>query len=463
MALATEHSVGFYAAAFPRDPLNVNVYLEHVLLGQAIEPLFTLGDDGLIKGAVAEKWSFNNERTEITIHIRNGLLFSNGKPLSSEDVKFSLDRHILNQNSQSYNYLKVIKQIVTIDKMTLKINLHHPYVPILLILSRDHLGILPSNWKFDLQNTEPYTGTGPYKIIKENNSWYLIANQNYRNQQDIKIKKWQVDIIDTTKNIFPPKPSDLLILTSKPTRLNLMKRYVTLEQTHQEVKSFSFVQSSFWWINERYSSHSPSERKQIRTALDILSDLMTHSLGGELSTGIIPAGIAGALLERPKADSLKKQKTSIHLSIPDGYLEPMSNQIKNCSAFKENNVSFELSPYPLQEISKAKDSKADLVLISYAGGFFDPEGYLAVLPSMIGRSTKELFGDKSEAIRLKAATEIDGNLRANLYRDFSHTTQEEMRYIAGWAPAFTEFRSIKITKKPTAFKYSYKLIDYQDK
>jgi MarR-like DNA-binding transcriptional regulator SgrR of sgrS sRNA len=463
MALATEYSIGFYAPAFPRDPINVNVYLEHVLLGQSIEPLFTLGDDGLITGAVAEKWDFNKDRTEIIIHIRKGLLFSNGQPLTSADIKFSLERHRQNQVSQSYNYLKVIKQIEIIDKMTIKVVLHHQYIPILLTLSRDHLGILPNNWKFDSQSKEPYMGTGPYKIIKENDIWQLVENPYYRNQLDIKIKKWQVDIIDTIKNIFPKKPSDLLILTSKPTRLNLLKRYENFEQSHQEIKSFSFMQSSFWWINEKYSSHSLAERKQIKAAIDILSELMTQSMGGDLSTGIIPVGITGAIAERSKRDSLVKQKNSIHLIIPDWLVEPMSTQIKNCTEFKENNVNFELSSYTPQEISKVKESKADIVLISYAGGFFDPEGYLVVLPSMIGRSTKELFGDKSEAIRIKATAEVDGHIRANLYREFSYTAQEELRYFPGWAPTFSEFRSSKIVKKSTAFKYSYKLIDYQNK
>ncbi|MGZ4159519.1 MAG: hypothetical protein ACXVNF_01805 [Neobacillus sp.] len=52
MVPATEYSVAVTAPAFPRDPLNINVYMEHVLVGQALEPLFTLADDGSVKGGV---------------------------------------------------------------------------------------------------------------------------------------------------------------------------------------------------------------------------------------------------------------------------------------------------------------------------------------------------------------------------------------------------------------------------
>ena len=42
MATGSQYTVGLFAPAFPRDAININVYIEHILVGQTIEPLFTL-------------------------------------------------------------------------------------------------------------------------------------------------------------------------------------------------------------------------------------------------------------------------------------------------------------------------------------------------------------------------------------------------------------------------------------
>jgi ABC-type transport system substrate-binding protein len=224
------------------------VYLEHVLVGQVLEPLFILGEDGLVKGGVAEKWEFNSDHKELTIFLRKNLKFSNGKALTSEDVKFSLSRHLTNEKSQSYNYLKVIKTIEILNSSTLKFYLHNKYIPFLLTLSRDQLGILPNNWSFDPESNEPYIGTGPYRIIKEKKNWSLQENKQYRNQSDIKIPKWRIDIIDTAKNIYPEKPSDLYFLIPKTVKEQLVKQFPILQNNYSDSKAFSFVQYSFWWL-----------------------------------------------------------------------------------------------------------------------------------------------------------------------------------------------------------------------
>ena len=154
MVAAQEFTVSFIATSFPRDTLNVNVYNEHVLIGQVLEPLFTLGEDGLVTGDVAKSWSFNKNGDELLVILRKDLFFSNGKQVDSEDVKFSLERHIKSPQSQSHAYLNVVKFIEILSKIKLKIKLKKPFVPVLLALSRDQLGILPKNWKFDLNSIE---------------------------------------------------------------------------------------------------------------------------------------------------------------------------------------------------------------------------------------------------------------------------------------------------------------------
>jgi len=464
MALAIDFSVGINAPTFPRDPLNINIYQEHILIGQILEPLFTLGDDGLVTGALADKWEFSNKQTELIITLRDSSFFSNGQPVTSEDVKFSIERHLQNPTSQSYNYLHVIKAVSIINDKNLKIVLRHKYVPILLALSRDHLGILPKSWVFNSESNEPFIGSGPYRIVKEAGAWYLVSNSKYRSLNEIKIKRWRVDIIDPIKNILPTLPSDLFITASKSTKELLLKKYPQLQTTHYDVKSFSFFQTSFWWLGNNYKRFKNEQRVQINTVLTLLSQAVGRALNCELSTGIVPYGILGSLHERPKlSKKINFKKVSIEVAVPEGLSEIISAQIFSTKELKDSGVIIKINAFPLHELARQKESSNDLVLISYAGGFFDPEGYLTVLPSMLGRTSKELFGTKAEAIRLKAEKEFDSAKRAALYREFSEITQKEIRYIAGWAPSFSELRNSKLNKSPTAYKYSYKLINYLPK
>jgi hypothetical protein len=464
MATAKEYSVGVAAPAFPRDPVNVNVYLEHVLIGQTLEPLFTLGDDGLIKGAIAEKWEFNSDHNEVTVYIRKNIFFSNGNALTTEDIKFSIERHSLNNNSQSYNYLRVIKSIEVVNSSTIKFHLHNKYVPFLLTLSRDQLGIVPKNWSFDNNSVEPYIGTGPYRIVKDNKNWFLVVNPKYRNKTEIKIPKWRIDIIDTSTNKLPESPSDLYFLLPNLVKDQIFKKFPSLKTSHLDTKSFSFVQYSFWWLQEHFNNYTATEKKQIREYLYLLSDSIVSKVGGNISTGIIPAGIAGSLLSRPNFKKIDESKQiSLKISVPQILFELLNNELKNNPHLIDQKIKLELHSYSLNEISKIKESNSQLALISYAGGFYDPEGYLSVLPSMIGRTSLDLFGKKAETIRAKAEIEFNGRLRAEYYREFSNITQEEVRYIPGWIPIFSDLRNSTLDKKQSAFRYGYKLIDYQEK
>jgi ABC-type transport system substrate-binding protein len=464
MKSENEFSIGINAPLFPRDPLQINVFLEHVLIGQILEPLFTLGNDGFVKGAAAEKWEYSSDQTELTINLKKDILFSNGKNLTSEDVKFSLERHVFNSISQSFNFLKIIKSIEVVNTSTLKLNLRHKYIPLLLTLSREHLGILPKGWKFDPESNEPYIGTGPYRILREDMKWFLIENKNYRNPEELKIKKWQVEIINTAKNILPDKPSDIYFLIPPSLKDQIFKKFPYIKDTFIDSNSFNFVQYSFWWLKDHFNSFSIDEKKQIREALDLLSRSVVETTVGKISTGIIPPGITGTLNIRPKIEhnSLQtKINISIKISVPLALLEQLNNLIQTNSELRDSHIKFHFVPYEIGEISKIKESNNHLALIAFAGGFIDPEGFLTVLPSMLGRSTSEIFGKKAETIRLNAENELNNTKRAELYREFSIITQEEVRYIPGWIPIFSDIRNSKLLKKPNTSKFFYKLMDFQ--
>ena len=53
--------------------------------------------------ALAESWDFNEETLTYTFHLQEGLTFHDGEPLTAEDVEFTLNA-ILDEDNQSKSF-----------------------------------------------------------------------------------------------------------------------------------------------------------------------------------------------------------------------------------------------------------------------------------------------------------------------------------------------------------------------
>jgi peptide/nickel transport system substrate-binding protein len=104
--------------------------------------LFTLANvyDGLLRvtkdgasvePALASSWDTSADGLSWTFHLRPGAKFSDGTPLTSNDVKVSLDLARAGQRTAWKDNYKAIKDIETPDPMTVRINLIAPHAPLL--------------------------------------------------------------------------------------------------------------------------------------------------------------------------------------------------------------------------------------------------------------------------------------------------------------------------------------------
>ncbi len=116
---------------------------------------------------LAEKWSFDEESLTYTFRLREGLTFHDGQPLTSADVKFTLES-ILDEKNQSEiisNYTD-IEEILCPDDLTVKIRLSRINTAFPDYMT---IGILPQHLLEgeDLTtcsfNRNP-VGAGPYKL-----------------------------------------------------------------------------------------------------------------------------------------------------------------------------------------------------------------------------------------------------------------------------------------------------------
>ena len=116
------------------------------ILEQIMEPLYTVSPDG--KGVVpwlAKSYTLSPDKKTYTFHLRPGVKFSNGKPMTSADVKFSIDQ--TRKAAQGWGYLDAaIKDITTPNPETVVIQTKYPWAPFMADIALFANGIVPNNY-----------------------------------------------------------------------------------------------------------------------------------------------------------------------------------------------------------------------------------------------------------------------------------------------------------------------------
>lgn len=452
-------SVGYFPDSFPRDPVNVNFFLEHILLGQVIEPLVTTGTDGNIEPAAADRWTVSNDGLTIRFHIRSGLVFSTGQPVTSKDFKFTLERHLASPASQSKEYLSLIRQITTPDAETLQISLTRPYVAIFKALCRDQLGALPDGWKFDPESPEPFTGSGPYRILKEDGHWTLVENPRYRHREEVEIKKWEIILSkDASKRSLP----DLMPFEFSQAVDDLQKKHPELPTVLIKERLIQFFQSSAWWYPHGVRYQDPAAKAFAMGVVEELIRRRSQHLGMRRATGIIPEGIPGHLVEpvARKNPGKRNDLEVIKIAAFTRDYKLLADDADLQAVEKMFNIRIELTEAQQAKAHELKSSKPDILVFSFAGGFHDPEGFLTVITSNLGAPLNVVFGDTYSKY-LEASAEADWIKRDQKYRALNGILASSSTMVPGWRYEAYRLRCAQLFIDMNNLRYYPQLRDFK--
>ena len=123
----------------------------------------------VVEPDLAERWEFSDAGRTLTMFLRRGVTWTDGKPFTAADAKHSLDRAANPAAPQvSYNQsrLAALSKVVAVDDYTLRLELKQPSASILGGVAAPYILMYPAHIAFPekaadwIQNP---VGTGPYK------------------------------------------------------------------------------------------------------------------------------------------------------------------------------------------------------------------------------------------------------------------------------------------------------------
>jgi peptide/nickel transport system substrate-binding protein len=134
---------------------------------QIFQTLYTVTNNGKgVQPWLATSYTISADKKTYTFKLRPGVKFSTGKPLTSADVKFSIDQN--RKATAGWAYLdSAIASVDDPSPGTVVIHLKFPWAPLLADLSIFANGIVPNNYGGQTE-AEFYThpiGTGPFKWV----------------------------------------------------------------------------------------------------------------------------------------------------------------------------------------------------------------------------------------------------------------------------------------------------------
>ncbi|MDQ3634583.1 MAG: ABC transporter substrate-binding protein [Acidobacteriota bacterium] len=136
---------------------------------------------------LATKWEISDDGRTYTFQLAENAEFHDGKPLTSDDVKFTFEELLLKYHSRTRAAIGGnLKNILTPEAHTVVFEFEKPYAAFLQLIDVTNAPVMP---KHLFENTDPLTnpyntkpvGSGPFKFGEWQQGNYLLLekNENY--------------------------------------------------------------------------------------------------------------------------------------------------------------------------------------------------------------------------------------------------------------------------------------------
>ena len=345
--------------------------------------LIRLDGDKIIPDA-AERWETSDGGKKYTFFLRKDILFSDGKPLTAQDVVTTVN--LIKTPELKSPLLKTWNEVAVSANGDYEVSFTLPksYGPFIF---NCNFGIIPAHLS-DVDFSKKLTGSGIYQFVKSKNTGKIIKE------------------VDLKRNPFyyqSPALVEKLTFNFYPTADEAKKAF-------EKNKRFDALSNAFSQDGKNYSFPTS---KRLALILNVRNDKLKDK------------AVRQVILEGGKLD----QKLQLNLFVPDNQLQrSKAEEIKRNLIDRNIDVTINaLNPVKLQDILDSKSY--ELLLYGFDPGY-DRDPYLFWHSSQLENMNFAGWSDKKTDIMLEDARLIEDKTERNKKYDefFERIKSEDLIY-----------------------------------
>ena len=248
------------------DPPLLSYTADMLVVHQAYESLVERNPDWTLRPLLAESWESNDELTQWTFLLRQGVKFIHGKELKAEDVVYTFDR-LFEVGSPLASVIGMVEDVVAVDDYTVRFDLSSPSAFLPDLISRYHAKITPSDIDPARLATGTY-GTGPFTVTEHvvGERTVMTKNPNYW---------WEgYPYLDEIIIIYLPEPesrAEALKAGTVDAILDMVIPSISTIEAHPETR-VSMVTSTQYMNVAMIVTEPPFDNKLVRQAIQAATD-----------------------------------------------------------------------------------------------------------------------------------------------------------------------------------------------
>ena len=444
-----------------------------------------------VQPSLAASWEESDDGLTYTFHLREGVAFSNGSPLTSEDVRYSFVRLLTHPDSCNQDIIEVVDGAAAleageadglagfevVDDQTFVITLERPFEAFLACLSMPGASIMDAETTEEsgelFGNDAAHTvGTGPYVLAEweRGSGMVLQANDDCWDgaPANAGVDMRFVTDAEEIRMMFERGELDILDLDDQGSGAEFFIHGDIYQDRIEEVPQIGI---SYIALNE---SVAPLDDVRVRKALQLALDRATlldvvYSGRGSVENGIFSRGLYGNNPDLPAIPYDVEQARQLleEAGYPDGFTLTFSVKSSSTQADKtlaEHAVTMwqavgidaEIEVVDEQEwMDLRKAGKLACYTATWTADYNDPDNFIYTFFGSPENTTfRSLCYPKVDVMaRVRdARTIVDASERLAEYQDLERTIVQDD---AAWIPLFSRMRLYVTSERLAGFQHAW--------